>query len=297
MALIYSFGSGSVIGSPVYGTSESGDTSNLRKAQTLKQTSGDYSITDVQLQLLHYGGVGTAAGDLGIEFRATSPSGTLLASASLDRTSVTIKAYYNFTLDVPVSISSGTVYCVVLADPSGHYDDVLSTTDDLTHWYGQFAAPPAGHVFYYDNDSIDWTVVAPDFYSLGNLYGNPAAPAKAITPDPADSAVAGADFSDWTLGWADGGGATSYQVYLGDSPVTLNLVTTTSGTSHTIPVGSPFRNYLFYRPAYWRVDSVNVTGTTTGDVWTFDPRPAKPATPTPADSAIAITLDQGFTWT
>jgi len=119
----------------------------------------------------------------------------------------------------------------------------------------------------------------------GEWVGDDSLPNKATTPSPADSSSPGVDFSSWTLSWVDGGGATSFNVYLGDSPATLNLMTTTNNSTYTIPDGSGFKNYLFYRPAYWRVDAINDNGTTTGDVWTFDPRPAKVTNPSPVDAA------------
>ena len=44
-------------------------------------------------------------------------------------------------------------------------------------------------------------------------------------------------------------------------------------------------------PLYWRVDSVLGGEVTTGDVWWFDPTPAKVTVPSPTDGLTGITLD------
>ena len=82
-----------------------------------------------------------------------------------------------------------------------------------------------------------------------------------------------------TITWADGGGATSYDIYYGDNAVTVAAADTTdetgiylgnqaaeSFTITDITLGSPF-DYLITR--YWRIDAVNAAGTTAGDTWSF----------------------------
>lgn len=43
---------------------------------------------------------------------------------------------------------------------------------------------------------------------------------------------------------------------------------------------------------YWRIDAVNESGTTEGDVWTFDPRPGQVSTFTPLNTATDLTLSE-----
>jgi len=104
------------------------------------------------------------------------------------------------------------------------------------------------------------------------------APTKATTPAPANAA-SDVTLDQATLTWVDGGGATSYNVYYGDNAANVAAADTTdetgiylgnqAGLSYTvtgITLGSPYA-YLVAR--YWRIDSVNAAGTTTGDAWSF----------------------------
>jgi hypothetical protein len=108
---------------------------------------------------------------------------------------------------------------------------------------------------------------------------------KPITPSPANGSGPGIDFSNWTFGWVNGGGATSYRLFAGTTSGGLNLVTTTASTSYQIPVGNIFRTSLLGGVIYWRVDATDGSSWVTGDTWSFDPRPAKPTTPSPTNAA------------
>ena len=126
----------------------------------------------------------------------------------------------------------------------------------------------------------------------------PALPSKPTTPTPANDATE-VDFTGFQLSWVDGGGATSYDVYIGTSG-SLTLVsdgqagttyTTTLAELQTIFAATPINQVI-----YWRVDAVNAVGTTTGDEWNFDARPAKVTTPYPAALATGIRLYPTYTW-
>jgi len=103
-------------------------------------------------------------------------------------------------------------------------------------------------------------------------------PEKATTPAPANAAT-DVTLDQATVTWEDGGGATSYDVYYGESAAVVAAADNTdetgiylgnqAGLSLTvtgITSGSPY-SYLVAR--YWRIDSVNASGTTTGDAWSF----------------------------
>jgi hypothetical protein len=96
-----------------------------------------------------------------------------------------------------------------------------------------------------------------------------ALPTKAKTPAPANDA-ANVTLDQATITWVDGGGADTYNVYYGDTSGSLPLMSSAqAGTSLTvtgITLGSPY-SYLITR--YWRIDSTNDGGTTTGDEWSF----------------------------
>jgi hypothetical protein len=92
-------------------------------------------------------------------------------------------------------------------------------------------------------------------------YGS--APAKVTTPSPTDTATDQSITVDCS--WAAASGATSYDVYFG----------TDSTPDETEFIGN--QPGLTYDPGtlgyaityYWRIDSKNSYGTTTGDVWSF----------------------------
>lgn len=94
-------------------------------------------------------------------------------------------------------------------------------------------------------------------------------PSKATTPAPANAA-SDVTLDQATLTWVDGGDADTYNVYYGDTSGSLSLVSSAqAGTSLTvtgITLGSPY-GYVVTR--YWRIDSTNEIGTTTGDEWSF----------------------------
>jgi hypothetical protein len=96
-----------------------------------------------------------------------------------------------------------------------------------------------------------------------------ALPTKANTPAPGNAA-ANVTLDQATLGWVDGGGADTFNVYYGTESGSLSLVSSAQvGASFTvtgITNGSP---YAYLSTRYWRIDSTNDAGTTTGDEWSF----------------------------
>jgi hypothetical protein len=134
----------------------------------------------------------------------------------------------------------------------------------------------------YESDTYNITVAAYDV------------PNKATNPTPAHGTDPGTDFSDYTLTWENGGGATSYDVIILSSGTFSWL----SQHGLTVPyVTLPESGGTLTSPLRWRVDSINEYGTTTGDEWVFDPRPAKVTNPYPADMATEVSLNlAGVAW-
>ncbi|MFT7678726.1 MAG: hypothetical protein ACI8QC_002723 [Planctomycetota bacterium] len=93
--------------------------------------------------------------------------------------------------------------------------------------------------------------------------GTPSAPGQAGSPSPADGASGVATSAG--LSWSAGNGATSSDVYFGlsSSLGAGDLLGSTSGSS--MSPGSLAESTTYF----WRVDSVNGTGTTGGAVWSF----------------------------
>lgn len=92
---------------------------------------------------------------------------------------------------------------------------------------------------------------------------------KAINPSPSDANTS-VTLDQATISWDDGGSSDTFDVYYGTESGNLIKVSDAQvGTSFTvtgITDGSPYA-YLSVR--YWRIDSTNAAGTTTGDEWSF----------------------------
>jgi hypothetical protein len=88
----------------------------------------------------------------------------------------------------------------------------------------------------------------------------PPLPGQASNPSPADSATDVAVSAD--LSWTAGSDATSHDVYFGTtSPGTFQG----NQTATTFDPGTMANDTTYY----WRIDEINSTGTTTGNVWSF----------------------------
>lgn len=124
-----------------------------------------------------------------------------------------------------------------------------------------------------------------NYGTVCTFTGAAALPSKPINPTPVNSAVE-VDFSNFTLSWQNGGGATSYDVYIG--PVGA-LIKVSSGQVGTIYITN-ISQVPYNQKIYWRIDAINASGTTTGDVWNFDARPAKVTLPVPDDGTDGVDL-------
>jgi len=106
-------------------------------------------------------------------------------------------------------------------------------------------------------DGTQGEVDANIIYSMG-----PPLPGKATSPSPADAATGVSRTT--TLSWTAGSDATSHDVYFGrELPLSskgIQTATTFDPCTGTLTQGQVY---------YWRIDEMNVTGTTTGDQWSF----------------------------
>lgn len=100
--------------------------------------------------------------------------------------------------------------------------------------------------------------------NLGNaatpIRGGSFTPGKATNPNPANNAIAVSETA--ILGWTAGSWANTHKVYFGTSnpPPYQGEQTATTFNPGTMDLRTVY---------YWRIDEVNDTGTTTGDLWTF----------------------------
>ena len=123
----------------------------------------------------------------------------------------------------------------------------------------------------------------------------PPKPAKTTIPSPAHEATGVS--RTVTLNWSSTSGATSYLVYFGtdSSPGSDELQGEQSGTAF-----EPDTTLAYGTTYYWRVDSRNAGGTTTGDVWSFTTEvlpPPKATEPQPEDGATNVEILKDLEWT
>ena len=116
------------------------------------------------------------------------------------------------------------------------------------------------------------------------------APSKASDPNPSHNATNVS--RDENLNWAEVSGARVYRVYIGtnSSPATGEFKDEQSGTS--FDPGTLKHNTTYY----WRIDTKNDDGTTTGNVWKFTTANLKPSNPLPAHDATGVTLNTSLEW-
>ncbi|MFA5793924.1 MAG: fibronectin type III domain-containing protein [Candidatus Brocadiia bacterium] len=120
--------------------------------------------------------------------------------------------------------------------------------------------------------------------------GTPTATAQVTSPTPSNSATN--VITTTQVSWASVSGATSYDVFFGTTaPGTF--VGNQSGTSYNPDTLTYSTTY------YWRIDSKNSVGTTTGNVWTFITQIAPSAqvtSPSPANNTINASINQQLGW-
>ena len=120
----------------------------------------------------------------------------------------------------------------------------------------------------------------------GDTWSFTTVPAKATTPTPTDGAT-GVSITA-TLFWANGGGATSYDVYFPNNKY-KGRQTGTSYYPGPLASGTPYS---------WRIDAVGAGGTNTGYTWSFTtaPPPCKATTPSPTDAATGVPINPTLSW-
>ncbi len=121
--------------------------------------------------------------------------------------------------------------------------------------------------------------------------GTPQPPGQASSPNPSDQATSVSTTAD--LSWSAGSGASSHLVHFGTSNPPA-FVQSQAGTTFDTGILANSTTY------YWRIDEVNGTGTTGGEVWTFTtsaPQPPGQATaPNPSDGGTNVDVDANLSW-
>jgi hypothetical protein len=191
----------------------------------------------------------------------TSPS--VARNISLPTPLPVVAGKYALVVTNPAALEPNGIYwdaeVLGVGENSGHY-----SLDGMSSW-------------------IDSVLQFPRYVILGSGLSKPTNPTPTSGTDP------GTDWSDWTVSWVDGGGAETYDVFIGSTPYSLNRYAEgIADTSHTFAAGQ--RPVVTDTIVYWRVDAIAGEERVTGDVWSFDPRPAKATTPSPADTATGQSL-------
>lgn len=126
------------------------------------------------------------------------------------------------------------------------------------------------------------TVGVRAYVTVGDL------PAKAYNPVPENGEEADGVF-DYKLSWAEGARTDDVDIYIGSSSGNLSSIATGVTVSYyTVNSGDFPQDSI----VYWRIDSNNDDGTTTGDEWWFDPRVEVATGPNPLDGASSVSTTQ-----
>lgn len=272
------------------------------KASQSFTTGVTYTLEQVSLRLMKIPTRPVTTATIGL-YAASETTGLpegeeLLSIGNISSNDLTTSLAWVAFADLDYEMAAATRYAIVMTiqDYEETYEDQLDIP--TIYWGGAngYADQKSGAQYWYWSDAGEGAWVHTDtwdsplplfdwnFYCLGTAEED--APTKATNPTPADSATPGVDFSDYTLSWEDGGGATSYNLRLIDwDGYTGTIETGLEDTTYTFSVGSGFRRTDITSALGWRIDSVNEYGTTTGDTWTFDPRPKKADVPYPTDGA------------
>ena len=110
----------------------------------------------------------------------------------------------------------------------------------------------------------------------------PPLPSTATNPTPSDLATERS--IDATIGWDDGRGAESFDVYFGTNPTPGINEARVNQTGTTYDPGT----LKYSTTYYWRIDSINITGKTTGNVWEFTTVDVPAGVPLAATNCAAL---------
>lgn len=244
--------------------------------------ASSYTLDSISLKIKRTGSTGNLTVYLSAVDGDGLPTGDPLATGVLLEANIPTDALTvcNVTMS-SYSIVEGTKYAIYSNFPSHGAPSPI-----ITYSYKSPSGYSTGSYIVHTDSWAEYTTF--DMYFIVYATGGVSKP---TTPSPANGSGPGIDFSNWTFGWVDGGGATSFNLYAGVSPASLNFVTNTASTSYQIPVGSAFRTSLLGGLIYWRVDAIAEGESATGDVWSFDPRPGKASNPSPANSATGQRLN------
>ncbi len=252
-------------------------------AQTFLTTSA-YRLDNVQIKLSkpvsYSGGFVT----LGIYATAAGkPTGSALTSVSKNINSLELVATYETFNMSKIALTDATTYALVLSSNVG-------SPPHAAYWHGkETGAYGDGAAYVTHNTQGSWSAHLNTDLTF-KMYGNSLLPAKATTPMPLDLSIS--QPIDISPTWAYGDAYTdTVNVYFDkdDNPPITKVI-----DNQDVNIYTPGANLDVDADYYWRVDTTNIYGTTTGEVWKFTTGAAIPVS-TPADFlAIANNVSASY---
>jgi len=241
-----------------------------RYSQSFQDAEG-FTLDTVSIQALRGGTPGTLTCSLYAADGSGFPTGEALGSDTYNADTLNTWATYT-SVEMSmgeVVLAAGTAYCFEFKVSAGDGDNYVYIKATLGNPYtggvgGRYDStePPEWE----SNGTKDLVAV---------LRSPSAVPSKATTPSPEDEDT-DVDFTDLTLSWTDGGGADTFDVYLGPSGDMTKVSTAQAGDSYESDaeeLAGLFSEWPTITEIHWRIDSTNDDGTTTGDEWTFKTAP------------------------
>ncbi len=152
------------------------------------------------------------------------------------------------------------------------------------------------------NTTYYWRIDAVNSAGItsGNVWsfttGAGPLPEESINPNPNNGATNQSRNAD--LSWSNGGGAIMYNVYFGTDPTPDSGEYRTKQEETSFNLGTLDYNTTYY----WRIDPINYSGTTTGDVWHFTTEaepvsmPNKATSPSPSNGATSQSRSVDVNW-
>jgi len=141
----------------------------------------------------------------------------------------------------------------------------------------------------------DGTLCTAEIDNVTVQGAGPPPPGQASNPNPANGATDVSVEAD--ISWTAGTGATSHDVYFGTDSTPDSGEFQGNQTGTTFDPGTMANDTTYY----WRIDSVNAGGTTTGVVWSFTTEPVAPpgqaSNPSPANGAASVSINADLSWT
>lgn len=137
------------------------------------------------------------------------------------------------------------------------YDDSRAAFKVLNSWGPSWGIDGYGWIAY----DLALSVIQEAYVAVNRIAPTP--PGPAANPKPSNGTTGVPVKVDLT--WADGGGATSFDVYFGTNPTPDDREYLGRRSETSFGPGT-LRHSTTY---YWRIDARNIAGTTVGSVWSF----------------------------